>query len=166
MNKNINRKATKGYYISLVNQEKLSKYGAKMEVPHCIPSASLYLDILLTTHFDSLDKKENKKNSVKVDLNKGDAIGTVPCSNGDYQVYQSDYNVWFKAYPDVNITYELDKIHAWLDSNPKKTTAGCKKFLNAWFNRAQNSYKNLKANKTDILQESSERNWHEESLGI
>lgn len=47
----MNIKTTKGYYLSKINQLKLEEYGAKLEIPHCRPSASLYLDILLTEHF-------------------------------------------------------------------------------------------------------------------
>lgn len=67
--------------------------------------------------------------------------GYVPCSNGTYEVLQSSIDTWSNAYPDIDIGVELNKVVAWLDSNPKKTVNGCKKFLNGWLNRAQNSVK-------------------------
>ena len=57
----MNKKTTKGYYLSNGNQSNLDKYGAKLDIPHCRPSASLYLDILLTDHFKALEKSESKK---------------------------------------------------------------------------------------------------------
>lgn len=57
----MNKKTTKGYYLSNGNQSNLDKYGAKLDIPHCRPSASLYLDILLTGHFKALEKSESKK---------------------------------------------------------------------------------------------------------
>lgn len=65
--------------------------------------------------------------------------GYVPCSDGTYEVMQSSIGIWAQAYPDVDIGAELNKVVAWLDTNPKKTVKGCKKFLNGWLNRAQNS---------------------------
>lgn len=67
--------------------------------------------------------------------------GYVPCSNGTFEVLQSNFDTWANAYPNVDIGAELNKVVAWLDSNPKKTVNGCKKFLNAWLSRAQNSVK-------------------------
>jgi len=73
--------------------------------------------------------------------------GLIPCSNGTYEVEQDTVDVWAQAYPDIDIGAELNKVPAWLDSNPKKTVAGCKKFLNGWLNRAQNSVKSTGGNK-------------------
>jgi len=73
--------------------------------------------------------------------------GYVPCTNGTYEVTQSNVDTWVQAYPNVDIPAELNKVVAWLDSNPKKTVSGCKKFLNAWLNRAQNSVKSTGGNK-------------------
>lgn len=140
----MNKKATKGYYIKQSNQKKLEKYGALLDIPHCKPSASLYLDILLDEHFAAIEKKEAKvKPKAKKEVaDVNDTVaGNVPCSNGTYEVMQSSVTTWSQAYPDVDIGAELNKVVAWLESNPKKTVSGCKKFLNSWLNRAQNSVK-------------------------
>ena len=146
----MNKKATKGYYTKLSNQKKLEKYGALLDIPHCKPSASLYLDILLDEHFAVLEKKEAKKKpkqpAIKNDENEKIA-GYVPCSNGTFEVLQSNFDTWSNAYPNVDIGAELNKVVAWLDSNPKKTVNGCKKFLNAWLSRAQNSVKSNSGNR-------------------
>lgn len=73
--------------------------------------------------------------------------GYVPCSNGTFVVLQSNFDTWSNAYPNVDIGAELNKVVAWLDSNPKKTVNGCKKFLNAWLSRAQNSVKSNSGNR-------------------
>ena len=102
-----------------------------------------WLNRLLIKQF-KIDSKP--KSAVK---NKVDEIvaGCVPCSNGTYDVLQSNVDTWAQAYPDVDIGSELNKVVAWLDSNPKKTVNGCKKFLNGWLNRAQNSVKSAGNNK-------------------
>lgn len=146
----MSNKATKGYYIKKSNQKKLEEYGAKLDIPHCKPSASLYLDILLDEHFAALEKKaaksKPKQREIKNDLDEV-VSGYVPCSNGTYEVMQSSIDTWSQAYPDVDIGAELNKVVAWLESNPKKTVSGCKKFLNSWLNRAQNSVKSSGVNK-------------------
>lgn len=78
---------------------------------------------------------ESKNNNAVAD----NVAGYVPCSNGTYEVMQSSIDTWANAYPNVDIGAELNKVVAWLDSNPKKTVNGCKKFLNSWLSRAQNS---------------------------
>lgn len=89
-----------------------------------------------------------KKKSKSISPVKDEVIaGYVPCTNGTYEVTQSNVDTWVQAYPNVDIGAELNKVVAWLDSNPKKTVSGCKKFLNAWLNRAQNSVKSTGNNK-------------------
>jgi len=75
--------------------------------------------------------------------------GYVPCSNGTFEVLQSNFDTWAQAYPNVDIGAELNKVVAWLDSNPKKTVNGCKKFLNAWLSRAQDSVKSTVGNRAN-----------------
>jgi hypothetical protein len=68
-------------------------------------------------------------------------IATLPLLNGKtYAVYQSMVDTWQRAYPGVNITQEIRKMAAWLDSNPKnkKTTSGILRFANSWLSRTQN----------------------------
>lgn len=142
----MNKKATKGYYTKLSNQKKLEKYGALLDIPHCKPSASLYLDILLDNHFAAIEKKEAKAKPKDEVVDKVIA-GYIPCTDGTYEVEQSSVDVWAQAYPDIDIGAELNKVPAWLDSNPKKTLGGCKKFLNRWLNKAQNDVKPTGGNK-------------------
>lgn len=87
-----------------------------------------------------------KQPQIKNDVNDPVA-GYVPCSNGTFEVLQSNFDTWAQAYPNVDIGAELNKVVAWLDSNPKKTVNGCKKFLNAWLSRAQNSVKSTDVNR-------------------
>lgn len=81
-----------------------------------------------------------KQESITDEVNDP-SCGSVPCSNGLFSVRQSHLDTWSQAYPNIDIGAELNKVVAWLDSNPKKTVNGCKKFLNAWLSRAQNSVK-------------------------
>jgi len=86
-----------------------------------------------------------KEPEVSDDVNDTVA-GNIPCSNGTYDVMQSTVNLWSQAYPNVDIGGELNKVVAWLDTNPKKTVNGCKKFLNTWLSRAQNSVRSTGGN--------------------
>ena len=105
-------------------------------------SSSSWLNLYLIKQF-KLNKTEPKKaKEVVNDV----VVGEVPCSNGVYQVLQKDINLWCSAYPDINVSGELNKLVAWLESNPKKTVSGCKRFINSWLNRAQNSVKTPRYN--------------------
>ena len=106
-------------------------------------SASSWLDRYLVKQFKL---GATKTKTIIRDTVADHVVGTVPCSDGLYEVTQPTLNVWLDAYPDVNVTSELNKVVAWLDSNPKKTVKGCKKFLNSWLNRAQNSAKSTNTN--------------------
>ena len=94
-------------------------------------------------------KLNAKPKNVPVEITNDIVAGTVPCSNGSYEVMQSSISIWSQAYPNVDIGGELNKVRAWLDTNPKKTVNGCKKFLNAWLSRAQNSVKSTGGNRVN-----------------
>ncbi|MCP4987545.1 MAG: hypothetical protein GY928_16260 [Colwellia sp.] len=103
--------------------------------------------------------KLNSKPKVKAEVAAVKNIaGYVPCSNGTYEVEQESIDIWEQAYPNVDITAELNKVVSWLDSNPKKTVSGCKKFLNGWLNRAQNSVKSNVKNKV-VDDQLSDTSW-------
>jgi len=132
--------------------KKIKSYNLSKEVIAAISSKALdddrkdsdWLNRFLTKQF-KLDAKPKVKKEV---VNSDDSVaGNVPCSNGNYEVMQSSIDTWSQAYPDVDIGAELNKVVAWLESNPKKTVNGCKKFLNGWLNRAQNSVKSSGVNK-------------------
>ena len=84
------------------------------------------------------EKKKPAKKEVKIIEH---AIGYLDCTNGQYPVLQSDIDVWQTAYPAVDIGFELNKIQAWLHSNPskRKTVKGCKRFINLWLEKSQNN---------------------------
>ena len=92
-------------------------------------------------------KLDVKSKPVKAPAADKVIAGLIPCSNGTYEVEQGSVVIWSQAYPNVDIGAELNKVVAWLDTNPKKTVNGCKKFLNGWLNRAQNSVKSTGGNK-------------------
>lgn len=58
-----------------------------------------------------------------------------------YEVTAADVTRFKELYPAVDIEQELRNITGWCDANPKKrkTRAGAKRFMTAWFSRAQNS---------------------------
>jgi hypothetical protein len=51
--------------------------------------------------------------------------------------------LWYETYPAVDIEQELQKMRAWLDSNPtrRKTRRGIERFINNWLSRSQDSAK-------------------------
>lgn len=86
-------------------------------------------------------KKHEKKEKPKASVKKTeDAIGYLDCTNGEYPVTQTDIDKWHVAYPAVDIGAELNKIQAWLHSNPtkRKTVNGCARFINTWLSKTQN----------------------------
>ena len=95
----------------------------------------------------SLKVNAKPKQPVIKNNDEDKVAGYIPCSNGTFEVLQSNFDTWANAYPNVDIGAELNKVVAWLDSNPKKTVNGCKKFLNAWLSRAQNSAKSTGGNR-------------------
>ena len=83
------------------------------------------------------EKKPKNKKVAKVEV---EAIGYLECTNGQYPVTQKDIDSWSIAYPAVDIGSELNKIQAWLHSNPtkRKTVNGCSRFINSWLSKTQN----------------------------
>ena len=86
-------------------------------------------------------KKHEKKSQPKkqVEIVNDDAVGYLDCTNGKYPVLQVDIDAWSTAYPAVDVGMELNKIQAWLHSNPakRKTVNGCKRFINNWLAKTQ-----------------------------
>ena len=58
------------------------------------------------------------------------------------------------TYPGVEIEEESRKILAWIKANPRcgKTYRGFPKFINSWFNRAQNSTKSKPQTKEEMME--------------
>lgn len=57
----------------------------------------------------------------------------------DYDVPLSKIEKWSQAYPAVDVKQELQKMAAWLLSNPKrrKTRKGIDRFINTWLSKEQ-----------------------------
>lgn len=60
-----------------------------------------------------------------------------------YDVPQDKIDLWVQTYQAVNVMQELQKMRAWLDSNPtrRKTRRGINRFINSWLSREQDSGK-------------------------
>ena len=58
-----------------------------------------------------------------------------------YDVPMDKLALWREAYPAVDIEQELQKMRAWLDSNPtrRKTRKGIDRFINNWLAKSQDS---------------------------
>ena len=56
-----------------------------------------------------------------------------------YDVPLDKISTWQQAYPAVNVEQELQKMRAWLESNPsrRKTRKGIDRFINNWLSREQ-----------------------------
>lgn len=84
-----------------------------------------------------------------------------------YSVPLDKIGLWGQTYPAVDVMQELQKMYAWLDSNPtrRKTKWGINNFINSWLSRAQdnsrgnaqgssqrsqNSFNNFQQNDYDI----------------
>ncbi len=88
-------------------------------------------------------KQETLNNKQIKDISSepnGQSLGILKCTkNEDFHIYQKDIDLWVSAYPAVDINQELNKIRAWLLSNPTKikTKRGMPKFINNWLSRTQ-----------------------------
>lgn len=59
-------------------------------------------------------------------------------ANGSLEaVLEANQRIFQEAYPGINLENETAKARAWLDSNPKNKKSNLRRFLNGWFNRAQ-----------------------------
>lgn len=79
-----------------------------------------------------------------------------------YDVPLEKISIWQQAYPAVDVKQELQKMRAWLDSNPtrSKTRRGITKFINSWLSREQDKgrpYKNSEQEKTAHIEASLAR---------
>lgn len=79
-----------------------------------------------------------------------------------YDVPLEKISIWQQAYPAVDVKQELQKMRAWLDSNPTrcKTRRGITKFINSWLSREQDRgrpYKNSEQEKTAHIEASLAR---------
>ena len=87
--------------------------------------------------------KDSLKKSISPELEKpapdqsGILLPLVDKTN--YDVPLSKIDKWAAAYPAVDVTQELRKMVAWLESNPsrKKTRRGIDRFINAWISKEQ-----------------------------
>lgn len=88
---------------------------------------------------------EQKTQTIRPETSSGlKAVMLLPLNSGEeFAVTEEDFQVWKKAYQAVNVLQELQKMVAWLHSNPtrKKTRSGVKKFVNSWLSRAQDNPK-------------------------
>lgn len=73
------------------------------------------------------------------DSTHGGGITLIASNGAGVQVTAEMVSAWQKAYPDVSVPQQLDKMAAWLLSNPRKrkTAAGMPRFVNAWLSREQ-----------------------------
>lgn len=72
------------------------------------------------------------------------AVMYLPLNSGEeFAITEEDFKLWKETYQAVNILQELQKMVAWLHSNPtkKKTRSGVKRFVNSWLSRAQDNPK-------------------------
>jgi len=147
----MNKKATKGYYIKQSNQKRLEKYGALLDIPHCKPSASLYLDILLDEHFAALEKKEAKKAPAA-------ELATLDVENLNVEAWDK----WL-AYR------KLAKLKAY---KTNATLGNYEEQMQIVMISINNEYaglfplKNNSQSNVDILQKSSDSDWHLQDQGF
>ena len=74
-----------------------------------------------------------------------------------YEVPQKNIDTWIKAYPAVDVKHELNKIYAWLESNPtrRKTKLGLNRFINTWLSKEhdQGGNKQQYSNTCDVARQ-------------
>lgn len=94
-----------------------------------------------------------------------EVVGFIPCAKGEsFELTRLMVDTWSKAYPSVDVAFEINKIVAWLESNPtkKKTLTGCKRFINSWLGRCQD-----KGGSSALKQEEKPiDDWHLQNQGF
>ena len=88
---------------------------------------------------DKISKEKNVGAELQSDTEKTSGILLQLVDGTAYDVPLSMIDTWTAAYPAVDITQELRKMAAWLDSNPKKrkTRRGVTSFINTWLSKEQ-----------------------------
>ena len=84
----------------------------------------------------------DKEISAPVDSCESPCAGKFLLNDGsEYVITENDVEVFQQLYPGIDVRQEIRGIEGWCLSNPKnrKTRSGAKRFMNAWFSRAQNS---------------------------
>jgi hypothetical protein len=64
-------------------------------------------------------------------------IITMKYKSGDYALTETEYEKHKKAYPNINLITEYEKMALWCEQNPKqrKTKAGMPRFISGWLSR-------------------------------
>lgn len=93
-----------------------------------------------------LEKKKELHSEVEVVSSEPDKSAPNPSGillplndNSYYDVSLDKISTWKQAYPAVAIEQELQKMRAWLESNPtrRKTKKGIDRFINTWLSKEQ-----------------------------
>jgi hypothetical protein len=80
----------------------------------------------------ALEKKTNKKKKKKK-KKKEEYVGGLE----HIRIEKKYYNKLRSAYPHINHQKELEKADAWIGGNPKRIKKNWHRFINNWFNRAE-----------------------------
>lgn len=105
-------------------------------IPNDIPTVATGKDRLgkdsigyINTISSELDKPTLNPNGILLPLN----------DKSLYEVPQENIDTWVAAYPAVDVMQELQKMRAWLESNPtrRKTKRGINRFINSWLAKEQ-----------------------------
>ena len=83
-------------------------------------------DVLIKT--ESNKKKEVVRKKEKISISDNWAWENIEASQKE---------LWSSAYPAISIDLELAKAAAWLNANPDNKKSNYARFLNGWFQRAQ-----------------------------
>jgi len=60
--------------------------------------------------------------------------------NKYFTVNNIQHDIYLKAYPDIKIIPEYNKMESWLESNPKKRKSDYPRFINNWLGKAQKEF--------------------------
>ena len=96
------------------------------------------------------------ENTINKNTTQGEVIHILKplLQEKEFCVTEEYFSTLLKAHPRADITAELNKMNAWLESNPakRKTVSGAKRFINSWLDRADDN-KMQQKNTVDILQQ-------------
>jgi len=95
---------------------------------------------LLQCNKDVTPLKQNDNGEIEIEIEIESEIEIY--RNKYFAVNNIQHDIYLKAYPDIKIIPEYNKMESWLESNPKKRKSDYPRFINNWLGKAQKEFNN------------------------
>jgi len=100
---------------------------------------------LLPCNKDVTPLKQNDNREIEIEIEIDKEIDKEQAykeiyRNRYFAVNDIQHDIYLKAYPDIKIIPEYNKMESWLESNPKKRKSDYPRFINNWLSKAQKEF--------------------------